>query len=249
MTKGTAFLVICIFAGLVVLCGLGTWQLDRLAWKESLIARVENNLNSAPVFVSDALETASKHADATDYIPVKIIGKYLPTPSAFEFTTFKGTSGWNIYSLMEVSSSEAANLAAYAVINRGFIPYEKRKEFEDKLPPAGSNELVGLLRSPPAEQPSAAFDNEPTKRTFYWRDIQAMAKLFGKEGDKVASWYIDLGIPNKKSARNTYPIAGTTLINFPNNHLQYAFTWFGLAGTLLFVGGSFIWSRRRKNAV
>ena len=248
MTRGTVFLIVCIIAGLVVLCGLGFWQLDRMAWKEGLIARVEANLKGAPVSVVEALDAATKHTDGYDYIPVKLTGEYVPTDSVFEFTTFKGASGWNVYSLMAVSQPVADSIAPFAVINRGFIPYNKRDAFEDKLLPMGTTEVIGLLRSPPKEQPGAAFDNEIEKRTFYWRDIEAMASVFGKKTDNVASWYIDLGIPNQKAETSTFPISGTTLINFPNNHLQYALTWFGLGGTLFFVGGSFLWSRRRKNA-
>ncbi len=248
MTRGTVFLIACIVSGLVVLCGLGMWQLDRLAWKEGLITRVEANLDEAPVSVIEALGVASKHTDGFDYIPVKLTGEYVPTSPVFEFTTFKGASGWNIYSIMAIPQPVADQLAEYAVINRGFIPYEKRKEFESKLPPVGSAEIVGLLRSPPKEQPSAAFDNEPAKRTFYWRDIEAMAKVWSKDANRLASWYIDLGLPTGKQVSKAYPVGGTTLIIFPNNHLQYALTWFGLGGTLLLVGGSFLWSRRSKNA-
>lgn len=248
MTRGTLFLAACIAIGLVFLCGLGFWQLDRMVWKEGLIARVEANLKGDPVSVADAIEKASQHDDGFDYIPVKITGEFEALAPVFEFTTFKGASGWNIYSLFHISPDEASELGKYAVINRGFIPYREREKFEGGVPPVGTIDIIGLLRSPPKNQPSAAFDNEPAKGTFYWRDIAAMADVFGKKAETSNAWYVDLGLPGETTASQTYPVGGTTLINFPNNHFQYALTWFGLGGTLLLVGGSFLWSRRNKNA-
>ena len=40
------------------------------------------------------------------------------------------------------------------------------------------------------------------------------------------------------------PVGGVTLIDLPNSHLQYALTWYGLAGTLVVVFGLFAWKRR-----
>ena len=248
MTRGTAFILAFMVAGLVFLCGLGAWQLDRLQWKEGLIARVQKNLQGEPEPVAAVLADAERTRDGINYIPVKLSGEYLALKPIFEFTTFKGASGWNVYALLEIVEQDRFADSQYAVINRGFIPYNERQAFENSVPDSAKIEVVGLLRSPPEQQPSAAFDNELDNRTFYWRDIEAMATVFKEDPKIVAPWYIDLGLPKSGAGNGEFPIAGTTLINFPNNHLQYAFTWFGLAGTLLLVGGSFLWSRRKKNA-
>jgi len=247
MKRGTFFLIACILIGCTVLFGLGMWQLNRLEWKEGVIAKVEKNLRGEPVEVSKVFDEVPQGSGDINYYPIKISGTYAPIEPLFEFTTFKGASGWNLYALFKTAEQDRSALSEYVVINRGFIPYNKRKEFEGVKPPSGAVELVGLLRSPPGIQPSAAFDNELANRTFYWRDIVAMATVFEKDPSAVAHWYVDLGLPKNKVSGGELPIAGTTLINFPNNHFQYALTWFGLGGTLLVVGGSFLWSRRQKN--
>ena len=134
-----------------------------------------------------------------------------------------------------------------AVVNRGFIPYEQRENWKSIAPlPTGTQEIEGLLRQPPASKPGSMMpDNEPQSGTFYWRDIAAMAALSGINPQQLEGWYVDAGFPGK-SPDGEYPVKGTTIVSFPNNHLQYAVTWYGLALALFGVGSYFLYSRRKR---
>ena len=247
--KSEILVLACMLVGIAILASLGTWQVRRLAWKEDLIATVESRIASAPVPVEEALGAAGKKGGADgalDYRPVVVTGKFVETAPAFEFTTFKGQSGWNLFNILELGNA-AGSGPRYAVVNRGFIPYEQRENWKSIAPlPTGTQEIEGLLRQPPAGKPGSMMpDNEPQSGTFYWRDIAAMAALSGINPQQLEGWYVDAGFPGK-SPDGEYPVKGTTIVSFPNNHLQYAVTWYGLALALFGVGSYFLYSRRKR---
>lgn len=229
-----ALMIICT----AILCGLGTWQVKRLYWKEDLIAKVETRTKLASVEL-DELLTSQMPEEDRQYTPVKTRGTFDHSGEVFFFTTSnRGRSGWNLHTPMLLENGK------YIIINRGFIPYDMR---DPKLRKAGQveglQEISGLLRVPEVEQPNSWFpENLPEKREFYWRDFSAMSALMGRdEGREFIPLFIDADeTPNAAE----WPRGGTTIIAFSNNHLQYAVTWYGLALALLGVGGYFLYSRR-----
>ena len=245
MRLSTVMIVLAISVVLAALLALGTWQVQRLYWKEALIQRVSTRLAQAPVPVSEAM--AEPDPLIREYAPVILSGEYLRSEPAFEFTTFKATSGWHVFAPFQLSAADAIEGRDLILVNRGFVPYDMRGS-DDLLSnlPQGSQELTGLLRMPLAEKPGAFVnENDPAKRTFFWRDIVAMARATGLDTARLAGFYVDAGIPGQSSADGQYPVAGTTLVSFSNNHLQYVVTWYGLALALLGVGGYFLYARRK----
>ena len=235
-------------AALALLLWLGTWQVQRLYWKEALIERVNSQLDAEPQNVRDALDNADNIDQGIDYLPVRIQGTFEPDQAFFEFTTFKGKSGWNVFHLLRLSQSSMTGTSPYALVNRGYIPYEAKENWQSLAPlPTGVQTIVGLLRTPPVSKPGSFMpDNVPDEATYYWRDLVSMATSAGLDPDEVSPWYVDAGLPGAKSGEtNTWPISGTTIISFSNNHLQYAVTWYGLALALLGVGGYFLYARRK----
>ena len=128
------------------------------------------------------------------------------------------------------------------IVNRGFVPYETRNsETREAGQVAGKVTIAGLLRFPLLEKPLGSLENNLQEREFYWRNVEQMASIMG--GD--ASLYLPVILDrNDQPVPGGLPKGGTARLSFPNNHLQYAITWFGLALTLLGVGGYFIYSRR-----
>ena len=103
--------------------------------------------------------------------------------------------------------------------------------------------MTGLAREAPKEKPGYFVpDNEPAKRTFFWRDLTGMAAgLSLGSGVRILPFFIDAG-PGR--APGGWPVGGTTNVTLPNDHLQYAVTWYGLAAvlivmTILLVRGRF----------
>ena len=120
-------------------------------------------------------------------------------------------------------------------VNRGFVPYDRKDpatRAEGQI--SGLVEIAGLARDPLWEKPSFIVpDNEPGKNVFYWKDIAAMSATAALPGGvEIVPFFVDAGgEPNPGGL----PVGGVTLIDLPNNHLQYAVTWYGLAAALVGV--------------
>lgn len=247
--RSSNFLVVFAMAiGLAVLLSLGTWQVQRLHWKESLIERVNQRLEAEPGSVADVLSAANGEPEAIDYSPVALTGTFEPEHTFFEFTTHRGQSGWNLFNLLKADKPIGDAASVYMLVNRGFIPFEAKKSWIDIAPlPSGTQSVIGLLRVPPSGKPGSFMpDNEPQNNLYYWRDLKTMASTAGVQETDVSQYYLDVGLPGDiTQAVGQYPIPGTTIISFPNNHLQYAVTWYGLALALLGVGSYFLYARRK----
>ena len=241
MTRASQWLLlICIAAGTVVLCGLGYWQVQRLAWKEALIAEVDSRI-AAPARPLSEIENLWASTSDVDYWPVSFSGRFDHRGEQYFYTTFKGAVGWSVYTPLVLDDGRTL------WVNRGFVPDplrdpEKRKQGQVE----GRLELTGLARNPLYEKPNRFMpDNEPHNRIYFWKSIGEMTGAAGLEADALLPFFVDAGPAENPGG---WPRGGTTHIAFPNNHLQYAITWFGLAAALVGVGGWFFVSRRRQLA-
>ena len=101
----------------------------------------------------------------------------------------------------------------------------------------------GLAREALHEKPSWIVpDNDPAKNTFYWKDIEAFTENAGLDQDRVIDLYVDADdTPNPGG----WPVGGVTIVSLPNNHLQYAVTWYGLAAALAAVFAARFLRRQR----
>jgi surfeit locus 1 family protein len=117
-------------------------------------------------------------------------------------------------------------------VNRGFIPLElkdKAKRAAGEL--SGNVSVTGLLRVAPAEKPSFFLpDNRPDLNLWFWVDLPAMVKA-AAIADAVP-YYIDA---DKTPNPGGWPKGGDTRLELPNDHLQYAITWFSLAIALIVI--------------
>jgi len=129
------------------------------------------------------------------------------------------------------------------LINRGFVPQERSDPSARDGGSQGRIEVTGLLR---ITEPKGGFlrDNDPAHERWYSRDVAAIAEARGLS--EVAPFFIDA---DATPDRGGLPVAGLTVVRFPNNHLIYALTWFGLAsmlaGRFLFTLGGGPFRRRR----
>ena len=241
MKKSTVFVVVAMVFGIIVLCGLGTWQVNRLFWKEELIARVEQRTSLAPMEITEFLDRQMLE-DNWPYSPVMVEGIYDHSREVYFFTTSRaGRSGWNVHTPMLLTNGK------YLIVNRGFVPFDLQNP-NDRLEGQveGKQALSGFVRVPQTQRPNGWFpDNNPQARELYWRDHALMTQLMGREeGRDFVPFFVDA---TETQVPGDWPQAGTTIISFPNNHLQYAVTWYGLALALLGVGSYFIYSRRQSN--
>ena len=211
-----------------VLVGLGVWQLERLQWKLELIARVNHNLQAAPVSLDDGATPQS------DYQRVALTGRF-DGKEAYAFATDE--TGAPVYHvLVPLTASNGRTF----MVDRGIVPREK---LDPATRPAGlltgTVRLVGVWRTPDAP---GSFTPPPdlAHRIWYARDVRGIAKADG----------VTLAAPVIIEADATpnpggWPKGGQTVVAFRNEHLQYAITWFGLAAVLLGVYLAYHVSRGR----
>ena len=226
-------LALGVFAALV---SLGTWQVRRLAWKENLVATMESRRLQPPVAL-DALKSLGEDAE---YLPVATEGTFLHAAERHFFATHDGRSGYYVYTPMETYPG------AFVFINRGFVPFDRKDpatRAEGQI--SGKVKIAGLARTILTEKPSWLVpDNEPARNIFYWKDFAAMRGSAGlPDGAKVAEVFIDA---DKTPNPGGLPIGGVTILDLPNNHLQYAMTWYGLAVTLAVIWGVLAMRHKRQ---
>jgi len=217
-------LMLLVFAALVA---LGTWQLHRLSWKLDLIARIEARVHAEPIAPPGPAAWRNVGADADQYRRVSVSGTFLDDrETAVQAVTNLGGGFWIL--------SPFRTDAGYTVlVNRGFVPPDRRDASSRQAGGiAGPTTVTGLLR---LSEPRGAFlrSNDPLANRWYSRDVAAIAVARGL--GPVAPYFIDAeATPNAGSG----PVGGLTVIAFPNNHLVYALTWYGLAAML---AGAAIW--------
>ena len=239
MKKSPVWVLMFMIVGIAVLCSLGVWQLNRLAWKQSLVERVENRLHLEPVPLEEIVEKAESGADF-EYQRVSARGVFDHAGEVYYFTTHKGAAGWNVYTPLILENGKIL------IVNRGFVEYAMRDpqtRLQGQL--EGQQELSGLARATLNEQPNSFVpDNNLDRREFYWKSHSQMAGLMSKADlNSFIPFFVDA---DEAPVPGGWPKGGATIISFPNNHLQYALTWFGLALALLGVGSYFLYARRGR---
>lgn len=220
---GAAFLV-----ALATLLALGTWQAQRLYWKEHLLADMAARRIAAPVSLAE-IEAMAARGEDIDYRPVSVSGVFANNRERHFFATWRGQTGYHVYTPLQLSDGR------FLFVNRGFTPFEsKEPEMRKQGQLTGVQNVTGLARARLAERPSSIVpDNDLSKNIFYWKDLDAMASSTDIPADRLVPFFVDAGdAPNPKGL----PIGAVTQFDLPNNHLQYAVTWYGLAVALVGVG-------------
>lgn len=226
-------------AALPVLIGLGVWQLERLAWKEGLIAAINDGLGRPPVPLEHPAD-AWKDLAGKEYRPVSVTGHFRHGDERLLFATDGNETGWHVYTPLETEGGKLL------FINRGFVP-ERLKGAASRA--AGQVEgqvtVQGLLRTPGVK---GWFAPEPdlARNAFYWRDLAGMTASLPAEQDRarVLPFFVDAAA--EPANPGGWPKGGVTRLDIPNRHLEYALTWFGLAATLVAVFAAFAWTRLRS---
>ena len=238
MTKSVykpSFWIFCVCAGIVlaILISLGNWQVRRLAWKEQLIADVTSRVASQPIAAPSPQEWPSTSRDSHVYQSVTVTGHYDHSrevhvwfalgkpqggdyggPGYFILTPFKTIDGWTV------------------IINRGFVP-EQLKEAPSRPDTLVTDQMTlsGLMRfDEPKNWNSPKADK--VKNVWIVREVSEMTEYLKLDSTNTAPYWIDL---TKGQGINGLPQGGETRVTFTNSHLQYAMTWFGLAGVLILV--------------
>jgi surfeit locus 1 family protein len=221
---------------LPALVGLGTWQWNRLVWKQDLIAKLEARVKAEPVSYTAALAELVKTGDV-EYARVKVTGTLDHTQERHVYAPRASSQGWNVFTPLRPEGG----FAVY--INRGWVP-DKLKDPATRPDGqiAGPVTVTGLIRGD-EKQTMFAAPNDAKGNKWFQRDTWAMR--WGEKGppprDQIdlmkAEVYAPFSIDAEAEPVNSggWPKGGTTEVHLPNSHLQYVVTWYGLALTLIGV--------------
>jgi surfeit locus 1 family protein len=224
---------------LAILVSLGVWQLERRAWKETLIARIEAHAQGQPGAIVPEAQWPDWRAAEDEFRRVRVEGAFLHDREVLVhglMAAQRGAPAQGYYVFTPLRLREGATI----FVNRGFVPTElKDPKFRAEGEAPGPVTVTGLVRAP---ETRGAFVpvNDPAREEWFMRDPATMARARGL--DRVAPFYLDAdAAPNSGG----WPRGGQTNLSVPNNHLQYAMTWFGLAMTLIGVFGAWAWRQAR----
>lgn len=233
-----AMLLIASLAVFAVLVSLGVWQMQRLAWKNDLVARIEQRIHAQPIALPRPDGWAQLAAQDYEYTPVRVAGAFRHDLEMMIFRPAGGPQkqpGYHVVTPLRVAGTQT-----HILINRGYVSEEVRDPARRQAgQPSGEVVVVGLLRAPEGRSGFTPAD-DPAKGLWYTRDPAAMARHAGLSDP--APFSIDA---NAAPNPGGWPKGGVTVINIPNDHLGYAMTWFGLAATLVAMVGLVLWRRRR----
>ena len=205
----------------VLLVGLGVWQLERLQWKLGLIAEMTRNMAAPPI----TLDLALALGDRAQYRPVAIAGQFENSREVYVFAT--GPNGAPVY---HVLTPLVLSGGREMLVDRGIVPMNLRDPaLRPGSEPAGTVHVVGIWRTPDKPGP---FTPAPDLKHRVWfaRDLSGIAQA---EKLTLAAPAI---LEAKASASGaSWPRGGQTRVDLPNDHLQYAGTWFLLASALIVI--------------
>lgn len=223
--RPTFWASLCTLVALAVLLWLGTWQLQRLEQKETLIAQLEAQAAGPPIALPGDLSDP-----ALDFTLVQVAGRFVPAKALrLANRIHDGKVGAHLVAPF------VANDGRGLLVDRGWVPIQQGDAAPGAdRPPAGEQQLTGYLRHG-GWSGMAAFrpENAPDKGLFNWPDLAAMAALV-ELPNAIDQVYLVL-VPASDDTAEGLPIPQPPPVDLPNNHLQYAITWYALALVLLVI--------------
>ena len=225
MSRKWLFVVFIAVPGLLALLCLGVWQTKRLAWKEALLENISYNLSSEPSILPTELKK-SEH----NYKMVKVEGSLEPR-SIFILTPVKGSgAGFRVISPLKLKDGSKI------LIDRGVIKEQDTDRLETLRQ---KNSVIGYLFWP---NETDYFTPDPNLERNIWfsRDLEKMASFLETQPILVVATENRLD-PSLKMQDPT--------IDIPNNHLQYAITWFMMAILWFGMSAYFVYKMIKKKKI
>ena len=234
--RGTRFpvgLTIAVAIAFAILIALGSWQLQRLSWKQNVLTQIEA-LQAAPAQpLAPVLDRVSRGADA-DFTRVRAICAGLAKAPFVELYTLRdGQAGVRLMSACRTDGGTYGSV----LVDRGYVA--DTVSARPPVDPADTApmELVGVLRQP---EPGNTFSPPNTARRWYTRDVTGMAAVL--KAARPAPLVIMAETATNPAFKGLIP--APIPADIPNRHLEYALTWYGLAAALLGVYAAMLFRRR-----
>jgi surfeit locus 1 family protein len=220
---------------LVLALGLGVWQMERREWKRDILDRIAVNQAAPPIALDELLKGDPL---AHEYGRVTLTGTFLHD-SEFHLAA---RSRKNDVGIQVVTPVRTAN-GDVVLFDRGWVPSAKKDPAARAAGQiAGPVQLAGIVRRSQVQRQFAP-DNAPDKNVWFHVDVPLMRRMAGGSPDpRLDAFFLEAdATPNPGGL----PIGGQTQLDIPNDHLQYAITWFLIALALLGVYLSYHWENGR----
>lgn len=205
-------------AGAAVLISLGVWQVQRLAWKEGVLADIESKISATPADLP-----AEPEPQGHRYQPVTVTGSFGEDALRVLVSRKRVGAGYLIVSPFLTDGRRI-------LVDRGFL------RLDDALPaaPGGEVTVTGNLHWPD-DRNSATPENDVAGNTWFARDIPQMSDTLNTEPVLVVA---------RRMSKDDGPLTPMPVdtAGIPNDHLEYAVTWFSLAA--IWLGMTFYYLRR-----
>ncbi len=215
--------LVLALTGLVVLLYLGTWQVQRLEWKRGILDEITATIGANP-----APLPARPDPDSHKYQPVALTGTIEPGTLRVLVSRKHVGAGYLIVSPLVTEDGRRI------LLDRGFVPVAAA----DRALPTGPVEVLGNIHWPD-DRTSATPKNDVAGNIWFARDIPQMAQALGTEPLLVVARAVSPADPGLT------PMPVDTA-NIPNDHLQYAITWFSLAALWALMSGAYLWRARQS---
>jgi len=223
-----------------VFIALGVWQLQRRVEKHALIAALTERLAAAPDALPQPAQWSALTPSRDEFRRVRFTASYASGPDAMVYSSGSAVrddiSGPGTWAFLPARLATGETV----VINAGFVQntMQDRDQEDRAVKPLLTGEpvtLTGYIRFPETAGMLTPAENM-TKRLWFTRDHLAMAHALG--WGEVAPFYVDLEQP---LPANGIPKPGPLDVHLKDDHMQYAITWFALAGAVLIAFG--VWLR------
>ena len=193
----------------LILLALTIWQVNRYSWKLELLDTIDTQLSAAP----ETLPPGDIDPELWHYRRVSLTGEFDHNNEIHLFAHAEaGRAGFHI-----ITPFKRSNEKDIILVNRGWVP-EPRKDPQTRTEGLieGETTVTGVAR-------------KPWEKSWLYGELSAMADHLGIE---VAPVFVEL---DENEIPGGLPIGGQTRITLPNNHIQYAFTWLGLAVAMIVI--------------
>ncbi len=217
---------------LIVLLGLGSWQVKRLFWKEALLAQIAHAEAAPPIALPN---------DPSPFVKVSVTGTYLPDASALYGADVRDDASGPTMGAQLIVPLRQTN-GEVILVDRGWVPLSRTHPIDQ---PAGMVTVSGYVWFGDTAHWFSAPD-DVAARHFFTLDPKKIATTVGQPN---ASPYVLVQLANSPAANpklEQWPVPARHLPRPPNNHLSYVITWYGLAVALLAI--FVVWARKELRA-
>jgi cytochrome oxidase assembly protein ShyY1 len=240
--RGSAGFGIFTLAMVALFVGLGVWQLQRRIEKHALIAALTERLAAAPDPLPPPAQWNALHPDRDEFRRVRFTASYQHAADAMVYSSGSAVrddvSGPGTWAFLPARLPGGQTV----VVNAGFVQNTMQdRGLQDRAVArltGGPVALTGYIRFPERAGVLTPAENV-TKRLWFTRDHLSMARALG--WGEVAPFYIDLESPVPDSG---IPKPGPLEVHLKDDHMQYAITWFALAGAVVIAFG--VWWRAQR---